>query len=433
MEASGTEVILSIFALLIVATVLGQVAVLLRQPRVIGEIAGGILLGPDVLGSLFPGNFVSELGSVNGRAAQGVLDVLYNIGLVCLMFMAGASTQAFFNKRDRRATLYLLVIGTAVPFGVTFLTSQMLPLEGLTGPADSRTGVALVLAAAATVVSVPVITRIFRDIGILESRFATLILGVAVLEDFALWAVVAAAVALAKPAGNAGSAPPVAVVGASISASGVMLIAGSLVVPPLLRIVGRSRFGRVFVQAPLLSLATVAALFVAAAITFNVTIVFAAFLAGFAFNGGFSPPGQRFTAALGSLDRVAGALLIPFCFALIGYRISFSQNFSWTITLGFLVGSSLLVILSAAAAGFLAGFRGMDLFSIAITRNARGGPGIVLAAVAYDAGIINGVFFTALVLTALATSTVAGAWLDLIVRRGWSLLEENPQAQTADV
>jgi Kef-type K+ transport system membrane component KefB len=277
-----------------------------------------------------------------------------------------------------------------------------------------------------------VITRIFRDIGILDSRFATLILGVAVLEDFALWAVVAAAVALVKPGGHAGSAPPFALVGSSISASAVMLVVGSLVMPPLLRIVGRSRFGCVFVRAPLLSLATVAALFVTAALYFNVAIVFAAFLAGFVFNGGFSSPDRRFSAALVSLDRVAGALLIPFCFALIGYRISFSQNFSWGITLAFLVGSSLLVVVAAATAGFLAGFRGLDLISIAVTRNARGGPGIVLAAVAYDAGIISGVFFTALVLTALVTSTVAGAWLDLVVRRGWSLLDETPQAQTVN-
>ena len=90
--------------------------------------------------------------------------------------------------------------------------------------------------------------------------------------------------------------------------------------------------------------------------------------------------------------------------------------------LAFLLGSCLIKIISVSMAGRFAGFRGLDLFNLAITTNARGGPGIVLASVAFEAGIISPKFYTTLVLAAIITSQIAGAWLDYVLRKGWSLL-----------
>lgn len=73
-------------------------------------------------------------------------------------------------------------------------------------------------------------------------------------------------------------------------------------------------------------------------------------------------------------------------------------------------------------AGRLAGFHGLDLINLSLTTNARVGPGIVLASVAFDAGIINATFHTTLVLAAPITSQFAGAWLEYVLGRGWPLL-----------
>ena len=62
------------------------------------------------------------------------------------------------------------------------------------------------------------------------------------------------------------------------------------------------------------------------------------------------------------------------------------------------------------------------MVNLAAALNARGGPGIVLASVAFDAGIINAVFYTTLVLVAILTSQAAGAWLAYILRTGRPLL-----------
>ena len=88
----------------------------------------------------------------------------------------------------------------------------------------------------------------------------------------------------------------------------------------------------------------------------------------------------------------------------------------------FILGSCIVKILSVSLAGRFAGFRGLDLLNLAITTNARGGPGIVLASVAFEAGIISPKFYTTLVLAAVLTSQAAGAWLDYVLRKGWPLL-----------
>jgi len=99
----------------------------------------------------------------------------------------------------------------------------------------------------------------------------------------------------------------------------------------------------------------------------------------------------------------------------------------------FIIGSCVVKILSVSLAGRFAGFRGLDLINLAITTNARGGPGIVLASVAFDAGIISANFYTTLVLAAVLTSQMAGAWLDYVLRRGWPLLSETMPDEAAMV
>lgn len=61
----------------------------------------------------------------------------------------------------------------------------------------------------------------------------------------------------------------------------------------------------------------------------------------------------------------------------------------------------------------------------AVAMNTRGGPGIVLASVAFDFGLIDERFFVTLVLVAIVTSLIAGAWFHYAVRRNLPLLDDN--------
>jgi Kef-type K+ transport system membrane component KefB len=163
--------------------------------------------------------------------------------------------------------------------------------------------------------------------------------------------------------------------------------------------------------------------YVAVAAHFEVTIAWAAFLAGFGIVGGMKgTERQRYQSAINALNDVSLAVFIPLYFAIVGYKLDFTKTFNPALLVGFLVGSSILRMAAVALASRLAGFRGRPLVNLALTANARGGPGIVLASIAYDAHIINAAFFTTLVITAVVTSQICGFWLDYVLRRGWSLL-----------
>ena len=99
-------------------------------------------------------------------------------------------------------------------------------------------------------------------------------------------------------------------------------------------------------------------------------------------------------------------------------KLDLVQGLSWWMLGAFLVGSCIIKILSVSLAGRFAGFRGLDLINLAITTNARGGPGIVLASVAFDAGIISPKFYTTLVLAAVLTSQVSRGLAGLRSEKG---------------
>ena len=56
----------------------------------------------------------------------------------------------------------------------------------------------------------------------------------------------------------------------------------------------------------------------------------------------------------------------------------------------------------------------------------------MLASVAFDAGIISPKFYTTLVVAAVITSQIAGAWLDYVLRKGWPLLTPTVTAESAE-
>jgi Kef-type K+ transport system membrane component KefB len=155
----------------------------------------------------------------------------------------------------------------------------------------------------------------------------------------------------------------------------------------------------------------------AVAAIFDVSLVFAAFLAGLAVIRD-----KRLADAVKTIGQVSFAIFIPVYFAVVGYQLDFTKSFSLTMLVTFLALACIVKSLAAGMGARLAGFPMRDSLNLAAALNARGGPGIVLASVAYEAGIVSAPFYTTLVLVAIITSQFAGAWLDAVLRRGDPLL-----------
>jgi Kef-type K+ transport system membrane component KefB len=418
--------VLTIAILLVAVHGLGYIAERLKQPRIVGEILAGILLGPFVLKLLAPTAF-AKLFSFSPSAAT-VMGFLYQLGLILLMFCSGAETRRLLAKENRRNTLLLLTVSDLSSFvlvlGLGF--AGLIPLSLLTGAAGKPTSTLLILAIATAVCSIPVISRIFWDLGIMRTRFVSLILGYALLEDLALWVVLAFATAIATSATLA-QQHVTSTVASHVISTLVYTLIGLFVAPGLLKRLSNAGWNVLYKASPVGYAMAVLMTYCALAAIFEVNLQFAALLAGYGIVGGlYGTQRERFATPVDAISKVAFGVFVPIYFGIIGYRLVFGRQFSFAILLVFLVGSSLISIFSAGLAAWLGGFRGLDVFNIAITTNARGGPGIVLASVAYDAGIINAAFYTTLVITAVVTSQMAGAWLRFVLSKGWPLLSTNP-------
>ncbi|WP_280441382.1 cation:proton antiporter [Nocardia brasiliensis] len=417
------QVLLAVLVLLLAANLLGQLFRKLRQPKVVGEILAGILLGPTVLGQLAPGFATALFGTDDAASRTVLLGFLYHLGLLLLMFVSGCAAKHLLGSQNRRATAWILGIGTPLPFFLALGAAPLLPLDAFTGTAGSAHAVVLVFAAATAVTSIPVITKIFYDLGILHTRFASLQLGSAVLEDIALWGVLSVATAIASASSMSAGGDLTVTIGEHMAVNACFVLLALTVMPAVLRKLSRAGWNVVARNSPIAWMLVVFLGYVSLAAALDVTLAFAALLAGFGVMGGMKGTEQeRFQAPMHALGEVAGHFFVPLYFAIVGYRLDLTKTFDPLMLAGFLLGTSLVVFLSVGLGAKLAGMNRLDIVNLAITQNARGGPGIVMASVAFDAGIINATFYTALVLTAVLTSQACGFWLDYVLRKGWPLL-----------
>jgi Kef-type K+ transport system membrane component KefB len=409
-NADLTSILFILLLLVGLAQLLGYFFVRLRQPRVVGEILAGVVLGPALLGRLPAAARVMEAA----QHQAGVFNFIYWLGLLLLMFLSGAETRQLFTRDERREVAWLSIIGSGAPFLLALALGPWLIRPVLGGPNGNRFSLIIILAVGVAVTSVPVVSKIFADLKILHTRFARLVLGVAVLEDIVLWLALAVATALAGK--NQLNPRQIAL---HLACTIGFFALGLTIVPRIVKRINKSRFNVLAKHSPIAYAIGVLLAYCVVAGALDVSIVFAAFLAGFAV---VHKKRKLFAEALDAIGKVSFAFFIPAYFAIVGLKLDLVRGFSFAMVAAFLVGSCVVKILSVSLSGRLAGFRGLDLVNLAITTNARGGPGIVLASVAFDAGIISPKFYTTLVLAAVLTSQMAGAWLDYVLRKGWPLL-----------
>lgn len=414
-----TSILLLLLLLVVLAQLLGYLFQKLRQPKVVGEILVGVVLGPAILGRFPSASWILE---ATHRQAN-LLNFVYWLGLLLLMFLSGAETQQLFTREERREVGWLAVVGTGTPFFLALLLGPWLIRPELAGPNGNRISLIIILAVGVAVTSVPVVSKIFADLKILHTRFARLVLGVAVLEDIVLWLALAVATALAgKAALNTRQ------ISYHLFTTIGFFALGLTLVPRIVKRLNKSRFNVFAKQSPVAYAIAVLLTYCVVAGALDVSLVFAAFLAGFAV---VHKKRRLFAEALDAIGKVSFAFFIPVYFAIVGLKLDLIRGLSLWMIATFVIGSCIVKILSVSLAGRFAGFRGLDLINLAITTNARGGPGIVLASVAFDAGIISPKFYTTLVIAAVLTSQVAGAWLDYVLRKGWPLLTPIAHGESA--
>nr|AGZ94400.1 sodium/hydrogen exchanger [Streptomyces sp. 31A4] len=409
--------------LLVAAHLMARLFARFRQPPVIGEITGGLLFGPSLFGLLAP-HAQTWLFPKTGPAAAG-LALVYQLGTLLLMFLAGVQMRTVFSRSDGRTVGIVAAVGMGVPFAFGLALVQLVDLSRLEGPAGNRTALILILACAVAVTSIPVISRIMLDLGITGTPFARIVLSVAVLEDVALNVVIAIALGIVHDgkhdtfgagelfgigSGDAGAAYHALV---SLGFLGLTATVGAA----LRRRDGRGRAAGeghrtspVAVQLALVLAAAAVCLFL------GITPMYGAFAVGLVAGlRGAGPVRDRDSQAV---HVFATSFFIPVYFAVVGLKLDLVHSFDPVLTLVFLAFACTVKAGSVYAGARWARCTPVKSLNLAVAMNARGGPGIVLATLSYDAGIIGATLFTTLVLLAVLTSLLAGGWLERAIAHG---------------
>jgi K+:H+ antiporter len=428
------HILMALAALLLAAHAMGSLFVRFRQPRSIGEVVGGLLLGLTVFGYLAP-HAQSWLFPSTG-ATPTVLAAVNQLGLLLLLFITGVEIRRVFHRDERRTVGAVFLTGMIIPFVAGIGILQVVDLHRMWGPSGNTKSFLLVFAIAMAVTSIPVISRIMHDLGILDTTFARVVLGVAVLEDLVLYVVLAVAIGYAGARAGSLFGLPAALdiaggtnadmayhVLATLAFLGVALVAG----PPLYRWIGGLKVNLIQRASPIGHQLSFMLLLTIAALGLGIEAFFGALVAGIVVGSTEKEPSEATMA----VTSFALAFFIPIYFSMIGLGLDLLHGFSVVFFAGFLVAACAIKAASVFAGARLAGETPGSSVNLAVAMNARGGPGIVVASTAFAAGIISQPFYAVLVLLAIVTSLLAGAWLDRVPRD--RLLVRGPGAGPAAV
>src|SRR5579863_5972092 len=153
--------IIQLIAILVSARVFGKLARLIGQPRVVGEIVGGLIMGPSLFGKFFPDQFNFVFKSIPPTPVA----ILSQVGLALLMFQIGLEFDfSHLNEgRNRKAVIGISAAGILVPFLLGWLIGNW-SHSSLAADISLR-GYRLFFGVALSITAIPVLGRIMMELG----------------------------------------------------------------------------------------------------------------------------------------------------------------------------------------------------------------------------------------------------------------------------
>jgi Kef-type K+ transport system membrane component KefB len=399
---SDMEIIRTLLALAILllgAYSLGKIFEVLKAPKVVGEIVGGMLLGGSCLHYFFP-NVMESIFMAYDEEGK-VLNIFYQLGLIFLMFFSGFNTKIEVDKRKVKP-IVLLLVGTtllpmigAIPFVNIF--KEYFMVEGA-----SQTSFFLVFLIGVAITSIPVLSKIFFDLGIINTKFSNTVLTVSTIQDLCLWIMLNTATRIATT-GEVKYVEMLLVVALTLA----MFAIAKIITDKVQHVKINTKATDFFTPSFIVLLLTTGLLYIVGA-----NIMYSAFLVGYVVRA-ISELDEKTKERMQSVSDFSFSFFIPLYFALVGIQLNVIHNFSLLRFLQFFIVVFSLKALGTGVTLLFSDFNRKTILNFAITMNARGGPGIVLATVAYSCKIINIEFFTVLILTTMLSSLIAGYWLRL--------------------
>ncbi len=388
------RLVLQVVVILAACQAIGILFARLHQPRVVGEMVAGIVLGPSLLGWLAPG--VS--GLIFPPQSLGYLNALSQLGLIVFMFLVGMR----FDPRELRSNGYATVLISHVSVALPFVSGAFLALYLYPRFSDAGVpfaGFALFIGTALSITAFPVLARILTDRELLGSRLSHIALACAAINDVIGWCILAGIMAVLRAGHGAHSA--------WLALGGVVLFVLALFVAvrPLLARFETAYRARGTLGDGVLGLMLMLVLACAFCTEqLGIHLIFGAFLAGVVM-----PKGSAFVQHV--WDRLSGVtivLLLPLFFAFTGLRTSIGSlgrhPDAWIACGAIVLVATAGKLGGATVAARWAGLPLREAAAVGAMMNTRGLMELLILNIGLDVGVIGGQLFSMMVIMAVGTT-----------------------------
>jgi Kef-type K+ transport system membrane component KefB len=409
-----TLLLVQMSAILAVTLVCGRLARKLGQSRVIGEIVGGILLGPSVLGRIAPHSFAALFPADSLHA----LEILSTVGLILFLFIIGMELD--YEQLYHQRTTAIVISGASifVPFAIALMLAY--PMRIRFAPHGIGSGpFAIFLGIAMSITAFPVLARILEERHLQCTPLGITAIMSAAVNDLIGWLLLAFALALIGADGGSASLPI-----RLACLTGYLLVMLGVVRP----LAARAAHKRPELSLELLGAAVAGTLASAAATEWiGIHPLFGAFLAGVCF-----PRLEHWQHELRArLDLITSVLLLPLFFAFTGLHtrldlLNHATMWWWAgiVLIGAVFGKMGGVTLAARWTGH----SWRDAAALGALLNTRGLVELIALNIAYHVGAFSPTLFTMMVVMALVTTISTTPILNLLgIKNGNK--EEKPAAK----
>ena len=374
------EIILQLTIILIASKLFGSLSVRIGQPAVLGKLLVGIVLGPSLLGWITPSD---------------TLDILSQIGVILLMFIAGIETDIDEFKRTGKSA-------TFVGFGGIILPLALGAVAGFVLGMDTFEAIFLGLLLSATSVSISV--QALKELDQLKTPAGTTILGAAVIDDVVV--IIALAFLMSFSGGDVNLS--LVIIQKVAFFVGAILVAWK-VVPFFLRIFSKLKVTETLVTASLI----VCFAFAYVAELAGVAAIIGAYIAGVA----ISATDVQFKV-LQKVETISYSVFVPIFFTSIGLMAEFSgilDHLTLIIVLSIL--AILTKLFGAAAGAKLTGFDWKNSLGIGSAMVSRGEVALILAAIGLEASLLSQDLFAAMIVVVLVTTIVTPPMMKIFFKK----------------
>jgi Kef-type K+ transport system membrane component KefB len=397
-EKTFAAFFIAVAIVMLAARLLGQLFARFGQPRVMGEVTAGILLGPTLLGKVLPGVeaviFPTDITPYIAVAA--------NLGLIFYMFLVGLEIDPAQLKG--RLTRAAVISNGSVTFAMLLGISVAVPIYGLVGPDKPFLGFALFMGVTMSITAFPILARILVERRMIKRPLGATALACAAMDDVTAWFLIALASAVAAGGGGGGVLVKI----------GLVVVFAIFMFTAVRRVLNRA--STAYDEAGRVPAGWIVAIFagvlVSAFITeaIGIAIIFGAFIMG-----AVMPRHAGLTEDVTHrIEDFVVTLLLPLFFAATGLRTNLfllDRPALWLLTLALIAVAMTGKLFGATMLARFTGMSWKESTVVGTLMNTRGLTELIVLNLALEKGVISEALFASLVIMALFTTFLTGPLL----------------------